>query len=63
MLTAINGIAIQQAHVMLNTAKSVTHLLNYCGTHPDAIIHYHAGSMVLHIHSDTSFMSEPQTRS
>eukprot|EP00957_Ditylum_brightwellii_P189911 14457516-Ditylum_brightwellii.AAC.1 len=48
---------------MFNTAKAVTHLLNYCATHPNAIIRYHASGMVLHIHSDALFMFEPQARS
>eukprot|EP00957_Ditylum_brightwellii_P052710 3995716-Ditylum_brightwellii.AAC.1 len=63
MLTAINGIVIQQAHATLNIAKAVTHLLNYCTTHPDAIIRYRTSGIVLHIHSDSLFMSELQARS
>jgi hypothetical protein len=32
-------------------------LLDYIATHPDAIIRYHASDMILHIHSDASYLS------
>eukprot|EP00957_Ditylum_brightwellii_P193148 14707147-Ditylum_brightwellii.AAC.2 len=35
MLTSINAIAIQQANPTTKTAKTLTHLLNYCTSHPD----------------------------
>jgi hypothetical protein len=38
-------------------------LLNYCATHPDAKIRYHASDMVLHISSDVSYLSEAEARS
>eukprot|EP00957_Ditylum_brightwellii_P130201 9932337-Ditylum_brightwellii.AAC.1 len=63
MLTAINAIFIQQAHTTRKTAAAVTHLLNYAATHPESIIRYHASEMTLHIHSNTSFMSETDARS
>eukprot|EP00957_Ditylum_brightwellii_P103750 7903741-Ditylum_brightwellii.AAC.1 len=63
MLTSINAIAIQTAQPTIKTAKALTHLLNYCATHPGAVLRYSASGMVLHIHSDASFMSETQARS
>lgn len=39
------------------------HFLNYCATHPDAKIRYHASDMILHIHTDASYLSEPQAKS
>ena len=45
------------------TAQAVTQLLNYCATHPDAIVRHHASDMQLHVHSDASYLSESQARS
>jgi hypothetical protein len=36
-------------------------LLNYAATHPDAVLSYHASDMVLHVHSDASYLSESQS--
>jgi hypothetical protein len=41
----------------------VTDLLNYCATHPDAVVRYHASDMALHIHSDASYLSVAKARS
>jgi hypothetical protein len=40
------------------TADKVKKLLNYCNMHPETKIHYHASTMILHIHSDASYLSE-----
>jgi hypothetical protein len=32
-------------------------------THPDAAIRYHASDMILHIHSDASYLSVSNARS
>jgi hypothetical protein len=40
------------------TSQAVTQLLNYASAHPDATFRYHASDMCLHIHSDTSYLSE-----
>jgi hypothetical protein len=32
-------------------------LLDYLATHPYAAIRYHASDMILHIHSDASYLS------
>eukprot|EP00957_Ditylum_brightwellii_P064689 4909734-Ditylum_brightwellii.AAC.1 len=63
MLVAINSITAQQAAPTENTTIAIVYLLNYVATHPDAVIHYSASGMVLHIHSDASFMLESCTRS
>jgi hypothetical protein len=36
-------------------------MLDYLATHPDATIRYHASDMVLHIHSDASYLSVSNT--
>lgn len=61
MLVALSAIA--SAPKTEDTAKAVTHLLNYAATHPDATIRYHASAMTLHVHSDASYLSEPKARS
>jgi hypothetical protein len=38
-------------------------MLDYLETHPDATIRYHASNMVLHIHSDASYLSVSNARS
>jgi hypothetical protein len=63
MLMALSALASAQAHATEDTAKALVHFLNYCTTHPDATIRYLASDMVLHVHSDASYLSEPQARS
>jgi hypothetical protein len=41
----------------------VHQFLDYAATYPNAIITYKASDMILAIHSDTSYLSEPKARS
>jgi hypothetical protein len=63
MLVSLNTLAAEQSKGTENTAKAIVHLLNYCATHPDAVIKYHASDMVLHIDSDASYLSLPKAHS
>jgi hypothetical protein len=45
------------------TVTALVQLLNFCATHSDAVIRYHASDMVLHVHSDASYLSEAHARS
>ena len=45
------------------TVTALVQLLNYYATHSDAVIRYHASDMVLHVHSDASYLSEAHARS
>ncbi|CAB9526493.1 unknown protein [Seminavis robusta] len=38
-------------------------LLNYAATHPDAILRYKRSGMILHLHSDASYLSAPKAGS
>ena len=38
-------------------------LLDYVATHPHEAIHYHASKMILTVHSDASYLSEPDSKS
>jgi hypothetical protein len=63
MLVALSTLSSAQSKGTEATAKAVTHLLNYCAWHPDAILRYYASDMYLHNHSDASNLSEPRARS
>eukprot|EP00957_Ditylum_brightwellii_P058041 4401509-Ditylum_brightwellii.AAC.1 len=59
----LNALASQQATATEETAKVVVMVLNYYATYPDAVLRYYKSDMVLHVHSDTSYLSEPEARS
>ena len=59
MLVALNSNSTEQSNRIEATAKSVTQMLNYESTHSESITRYHAIGMILHIHSEASFLSEP----
>ena len=63
MLVALGSLASAQSKGTEATAKAGQKLLNYAATHPDAVIQFKASDMVLHIHSDASYLSEPKARS
>ena len=42
MLTAISAIATQQSKGTKQTMQAIIQLLNYCATHPNAVVHFHA---------------------
>eukprot|EP00957_Ditylum_brightwellii_P121967 9301428-Ditylum_brightwellii.AAC.1 len=63
MRMALNAIAAEQEHPTSKMAAAIVQLLNYCATHPEATIWYHASDMVLHIHRDASYLSAPHARS
>jgi hypothetical protein len=64
MLVTLSSLATAQAKGTEATAEACTQLLNYAATHPEATIRYKASDMILlHIHSNASYHSEPQARS
>ncbi len=62
LLMALGTLATQQAQSMQATMEALMQLLNYCATHPDASICYHASDMVLWAHSNVSYLSAPKGR-
>jgi hypothetical protein len=60
MLVAIGSIAATQAKATQATLDAIVHFLNYAASHPDAVICYHASDMILHNHSDGSYLSKPK---
>ena len=63
MLPALSAIAADQAEPTQSTMKKVDMLLDYAASHPDAIVTYRASNMILAVHSDASYLSEPKARS
>jgi hypothetical protein len=57
VLMPLNDIATEQTKATEKTQAATNQLLDYLATHPDATIRYHASDMILHIHSDTSYLS------
>jgi hypothetical protein len=63
LIMPINVLASEQSKGSAVTAEKVIKLLNYCNTHPETKIRYHASNMILHIHSDASYLSETEAKS
>jgi hypothetical protein len=59
----INDIATEQTKATGKTQAATNQLLDYLVTRPDATIRYHASDMILHIHSDASYLSVSNARS
>ncbi|MGL5936068.1 MAG: reverse transcriptase domain-containing protein, partial [Cetobacterium sp.] len=63
MLTALGTLASAQSAGTERTMDALTQLLDYAATHPNAKVRYHASDMILYVHSDASYLSEPKARS
>jgi hypothetical protein len=59
----INVLASEQSNATEVTADKFIKLLNYCKTHTETKIRYHASDMILHIHIDASYLSENEAKS
>jgi hypothetical protein len=57
VLMPLNDIATEQTKGTEKTQAATNQLLDYLTTHPDATIRYQASDMILHIHSDASYLS------
>jgi hypothetical protein len=63
LIMPINVLASEQSNATEVTADKIIKLLNYCNMHPETKIRYHASDMILHIHSDASYLSEKEAKS
>jgi hypothetical protein len=63
VLIPLNDIATEQTKATEKTQAATNQILDYLATHPDATIRYHASDMILHIHSDASYLSVSNARS
>ncbi|CAM9543425.1 unnamed protein product, partial [Ectocarpus fasciculatus] len=62
-LVALGQLAQALAHPTENTLVAAHHLLQYFATYPSASVTYRASGMILRIHSDASYLSEPNAGS
>ncbi len=60
MLTAISSIASTQAEPTQDTMDNIKLFLDYAASNQDAILTYNASNIVLAVHSDASYLSEPK---
>ena len=63
MLVTISDLSQAQANSNESTLQMLVHLLNYAATHPDTKVHFHRSGMILHVHSDGSYLSVSKARS
>jgi hypothetical protein len=63
VLMTLNDIATKQTKATEKTQAAKNQMLDYLATRPDATIRYHASDMILHIHSDASYLSVSNARS
>jgi hypothetical protein len=62
LIMPINVLASEQSKATSETSYKVIKLLNYCNTHPETKIRYHASDMILYIHIDASYLSEREAK-
>jgi hypothetical protein len=63
LLAALSAIAAHQSNGIRAVADVCHQLLDYVATHPNAGIWYKACNMVLAVHTDVSYLSEPGGKS
>jgi hypothetical protein len=63
LIMPINVLASEQSKATAFTADKVIKLLNYCNSHRETKIRYHASDIILHIQSDASYLSEKEAKS
>jgi hypothetical protein len=63
VLIALSTIASEQTKGTARTLEKAYQVLDYLATHPNAVVRLRALEMVMNIHSDASYLSEPRVRS
>jgi hypothetical protein len=63
LLAALSAIATRQSNHIRAVAGVCHQLLDYATTHPNAGIWYNACNMVLSVHTDASYLSNPKGKS
>ena len=63
VLEAINKIARQQPKPTEYTKRLTAQLLDYLNTYPNAHLRFYASDMVLHAHSDATYLVQPGAKS
>ena len=62
-LVGLKDILQEKSNATSNTSKKIAKLLNYLATYPDAQIKYRDSGMILHVHSNASYLSTNKARS
>ena len=63
MLPALSDIATTQAKPTTEIEKEVEWLMDYCATYPAVKMRFYASKMILHVHSDASYLTAPGAKS
>jgi len=63
LLRPISAIASQSSAPTTDTFQNTMQLLNYLGKQEDAVLSYHLSDMILAVHIDVSYLSEPKALS
>ena len=63
MAATLSSIASRQSKATTDLDDEVKQFLDYCHTHPNAGVRFVASDMVLSLHSDASYLSEPNAKS
>ncbi len=63
LLCPISAIALQSSRPTEDTMQQTLQLLDYLATQEDAVLSYHASNMVLAVHSNANYLSEPKAQS
>ena len=56
MLPTLSTLASAQSKVTQTTVQALTQILNYTSTHPDVTLQLYTSYMVIHIHSNSSYL-------
>ena len=59
VLMALSTIASEQTNGTKRTLEKAYQVLDYLATNPNAVVRFCASDMVLNIHSDASYLSNP----
>ncbi len=63
VLMVLSSIASEQTKGTERTLEKAYQVIDYLALHPDAVVRFRASDMVLNIHLDASYLSEPKARS
>ena len=63
MLVALSAITADQSVPTKMTYEKTLFFLDYVVSHPDAILTFERSNMILAVHSDASYLTEPKSRS
>ena len=63
MLFALNDLVTRVKDGTQKTVKALNHFLDYCATHPEAVLLYQESNIILYNHSDAAYLVATGSRS